>query len=179
VSYQSGLRHVLVALLLLAVIAGAGIGQMFVLTWRSRLVLGVLFAVLLLWQAAESVKAQADFIAYFNEFVGSAPDNVLVTGCDLDCGQDLLRLVEELRSRHISDVNLAVFTSADLEQSGLPHHEVPDPATRPHGWIAVSSWPQRLGTGLRKPFAPDYFAWLDSYRPVENIGKTIRLYYVP
>ena len=179
-SYQAGLRHVLVALPLLAVIAGVGAGRIAQLSHRSwRLVLSILVGALLLWQVVESVEAQTDLLAYFNEFAGSDPSAVLVTGCDLDCGQDLGRLASELRSRHIEKVELAVFTSADTDRSGLPQHEVPDPATRPHGWIALSAWPRRLGDGLYKPFPPGYFAWLEAYRPVANVGKTIRLYYVP
>lgn len=153
VGYQRGLGHILVALLLLVIIAGLGIGRIFELRRPTRLVLCSVVAALLLWQAAESPRAQSDFIAYFNEFVGSSPSHVLITGCDLDCGQDLLRLVDEVRAGHIRDVNLAVFTSADLDRSGLPHHEIPDAATRPHGWIAVSSglrdWAQDSGSRFR------------------------------
>jgi len=180
VSYQAGLRHILVALPLLAVIAGVGSSQLFQLSHRTwRLALSTLVVALLLWQGAESIRAQPDFLAYFNEFAGSDPSAVLVTGCDLDCGQDLNRLAAELRARHIDDVELAVFTSADTDRSGLPHHELPDPARRPHGWIAVSARPRRTGTGIREILPPDYFACLEAYRPVANVGKTIRLYYVP
>jgi len=47
--------------------------------------------VLLLWQCISSLNAHPDYIAYFNELAGRDPSRVLVTGCDLDCGQDLFR----------------------------------------------------------------------------------------
>ncbi|SPF37912.1 conserved membrane hypothetical protein [Candidatus Sulfotelmatobacter kueseliae] len=179
VSYQAGLRHILVALPLLAIIAGVGASQVFQMIRRPwRLGLTALVIALLSWQLAESIKAQADSLAYFNEFAGSDPSSVLVIGCDLDCGQDLNRLAGELRSRHIDDLELAIFTSADTDRSGLPHHELPDPARRPQGWIAVSARPRRTGSGIREILPLDYFAGLEAYR-VANVGKTIRLYYVP
>jgi len=180
VTYQAGLRHVLVVLPLLAIIAGVAVSQLLQLTHRPwHFVPRALTVALLLWQVGESVKAQSDFLAYFNQFAGSDPSVVLVTGCDLDCGQDLNRLASELHNRYISDVELAIFSSADMERSGLPHHELPDPTTRPQGWIAVSARPLRTGSGIREVLPPNYFAFLEAYRPVANIGKSIRLYYVP
>jgi hypothetical protein len=41
------------------------------------------------------------------------------------------------------------------------------PAT---GWIAISA--------LAKVHDPKGYGWLDAYRPIERIGKTIELYYV-
>jgi hypothetical protein len=37
----------------------------------------------------------------------------------------------------------------------------------------------RLGHVLHSAYPPDGFAWLSQYQPVEKIGKTIRLYYIP
>jgi len=180
VSYQVGLRHILVVLPLMTIIAAVGAGQIFERIPRLwRWAFFALVGVLLLWQGAESVRAQSDFLAYFNEFAGSDPSAILVTGCDLDCGQDLNRLAAELRRRHIDHVELAVFSSADLDQLGLPPHELPDPNGRPHGWIAVSDRPRRTGTGIHENLPPGYFAGLEAYRPVATVGKTIRLYYVP
>src|SRR5208283_3927898 len=76
VSYQAGLRHILVALPLLAIIAGVGASQVFQMIRRPwRLGLTALVIALLSWQLAESIKAQADSLAYFNEFAGSDPSS--------------------------------------------------------------------------------------------------------
>jgi len=58
--------------------------------WRSAI--GAAVVALLVWQAAESASAQSDFLAYFNQLAGKDSSSVLVTGCDLDCGQDLFLL---------------------------------------------------------------------------------------
>jgi hypothetical protein len=44
------------------------------------------------------------------------------------------------------------------------------------GWIAISEL--RLKTGERKPPYRDY-AWLEAYEPLDIVGKSIRLYYIP
>jgi hypothetical protein len=88
VSYQVGTRHILVAVPLIAIVAGLGVGSLLQrVNWRSAI--GAAVVALLVWQAAESASAQSGFLAYFNQLAGKDPSSVLVTGCDLDCGQDL------------------------------------------------------------------------------------------
>jgi 4-amino-4-deoxy-L-arabinose transferase-like glycosyltransferase len=178
VSYQVGLRHILVALPLIAIIAGLGAGRL-IRDVSLRSVATAAVAVLLLWQAVESGAAQSDFLAYFNPIAGKDPSRVLVMGCDLDCGQDLYRLAQELRSRHISSYTLAIWSSADIDRSGLPPYKMPGSDDRSEGWIALSSRALRLGDILHQSFPPDHFAWLERYAPAAYIGKTIRLYYIP
>ena len=45
------------------------------------------------------------------------------------------------------------------------------PGQRATGWVAVSA--------LARIYAHGGYDWLDAYTPVERIGKTIDLYYVP
>jgi hypothetical protein len=93
VKYNAGVRHVLVVFPLLALFAGQGCAYFWrsegkVRAWsRSGLV------ILLLWQGIESFRAQGDLISYFNELAGHDPSRIMVTGCDLDCGQDVFRLL--------------------------------------------------------------------------------------
>lgn len=177
VSYQVGIRHILVCLPLITVVAATGVDL-----WRTnashRPARLMFLAVLILWQAGESARAQPDFIAYFNELSGKDPSRVLVTGCDLDCGQDLYRLAAELRARHVDRLTLAVWSSADPDRSGLPPYEAPWEAGSPNGWIAVSSRALRTGDVLHRSLSPNTFDWLKPYTPVANVGKTIKLYYV-
>jgi Dolichyl-phosphate-mannose-protein mannosyltransferase len=178
VSYQVGVRHILVAFPLIAILAGLGSASLLERSSLHWVAISVV-AALLLWQAVESGASQSDFLAYFNQLAGKDPSKVLVMGCDLDCGQDLFRLAHELRVRQIDKIGLAVWSSADVDRSGLPLYEVPDPTRQFQGWIAVSSRALRLGDVLHQSFPPDSFAWVEQYRPVANIGKTIRLYYIP
>jgi Dolichyl-phosphate-mannose-protein mannosyltransferase len=177
VSYQVGLRHVLVCVPLVAIIAATGLKSWTEnLSWRSAPSLVLLL--LVGWQVGESLKAQGNFIAYFNELAGKDPGKVLSLGCDFDCGQDLYALARELQSRHISRVTLAVWTSADVDRSGLPPYDLPSGEEKGQGWIAVSSRAFRLGNFLHQSVPPHSFDWLQDYSPAAQVGKTIKLYYV-
>lgn len=176
VSYQVGVRHVLVAVPLMAVVAGIGCAHVLRATsWKS----GGRWALILLlgWQLIESARAQNDSLAYFNPLAGKDPSQTLITGCDLDCGQDVFRLADELRPRHVAQCVYAIWSSADIRRSGLPDDAALD--AHYHGWIALSSRAERTGEVLHESFPPEYFAWLEHYRPVAQVGKTIRLYYIP
>ena len=134
---------------------------------------------LLLWQCISSLNAHPDYIAYFNELAGRDPSRVLVTGCDLDCGQDLFRLSRALHERNVSHLNIAVWSSADMSRMNLPAFQTPPPFQPVTGWVAISLRSLRMGDVLHTTYPPAAFAWLDGRKPVEQIGKTIRLYYFP
>jgi hypothetical protein len=130
---------------------------------------------LLVWQLGSSLAAHPDYLAYFNELAGKHPERILVDS-DLDWGQDLLRLVEELRARHVERVAIAYNGSADLSRHGLPAFRPLVPHQPTTGWIAISEMRLKIGEG-RPPY--DEFAWLEAYEPVARVGRSIRLYYVP
>ena len=179
VKYNAGVRHVMVVFPLMAVIAGGGCKFL----WQSRVRWqwtgrSVLVA-LLLWQAVSTLRAGPDYVAYFNELAGHDPSHVLVAGCDLDCGQDLFRLSQALHDRHISHLNLAVWSSADMSQMDLPSFEVPPPSQPVTGWLAISLRALRFGDLFHTTYPPGSFAWLNGRQPVERVGKTILLYYFP
>jgi 4-amino-4-deoxy-L-arabinose transferase-like glycosyltransferase len=121
------------------------------------------------WQLSTLWRAYPDYLPYFNEAIAH-PERVLVDS-DLDWGQDLYRLERrcaELRIRHLS---LAYRGTALLSREPLPPLMVL-PGRRPtHGWVAVSQ--------LARTRNPIDYAWLNPYQPVERIGKTIDLYYIP
>jgi hypothetical protein len=179
VSYDAGLRHVLIVFPLLAVVGGFGAAYLWQLPGRARFAGKALLIALLLCQGVVSFNARSDYIAYFNPLAGKDPSKVLVTGCDLDCGQDLYRLGSELRAQHISHVNIAVWSSADLSYMGLPEMEVPPPFHPVTGWVAISARSLRLGDVFHTTYPPHAFDWLDRYQPKTLVGKTIRLYYIP
>ena len=179
VKYNVGVRHVLVLFPLLAVIAGGGAACLANLQEKSRVLGRVALAGLLLWLGAASLLASGDYIAYFNEIAGHDPSKVLVMGCDLDCGQDMLKMMREFRSRHIEHPSVAVWSSADPLQIGLPAFDTLQPFRPVTGWIAISARARLLGDVFHETYPPGAFAWLDQYEPVEQIGKTIRLYYIP
>jgi 4-amino-4-deoxy-L-arabinose transferase-like glycosyltransferase len=169
-----GTRHVLVLYPFFAV----GAAYVTVRTWRAlaawrkrRLAVvpvAVLLA-LLLWQLSTLWTAYPDYLAYFNEAVPH-PERVLVDS-DLDWGQDLRRLELRAAQLGIPHLSLAYRGTADLTREPLPPF-VSLAARQPTtGWVAISE--------LARTRDPADYAWLDAYRPVERIGKSIDLYYIP
>ena len=181
-----GVRHVLAIYPLLAIIAGYGAATFFLsgATWLRAVV-----AALLLWHSVSSASVHPDYLAYFNELARGKPQSILVDS-DLDWGQDLGRLIGQLKRLHImQEVKLAYFGSADLTWHGFMGPKVIDgnselirlsPYYPTNGWIAISESSLKIDghstyvtTAKSGPFD-----WLDSYTPVRRIGKSIRLYYI-
>jgi len=179
VKVNYGIRHVLVVFPLLAIVAGCGAAYLWRLQGRRRIWGRLLLMGLLVWQGVSTVAARHDYIAYFNELAGHDPSRILVGGCDLDCGQDVFRLSQELRAKHVSGANIALWTSADMTRVDLPIFTVPEPFQPVTGWFAISLRSLRMGDVFHTTNPPNSFAWLNRYQPVEQIGKTIRLYYIP
>ncbi len=138
VSYQVGVRHVLLCLPLMAITTAAGLkswtGEF---SWRSAA--SLILLTIVGWQLLETARAQQNLLAYFNEVAGRDPGRVLSLGCDFDCGQDLYALANELLARHVARFKLAIWTSADVDRSGLPPCDLPDSDGRAQGWVAISS----------------------------------------
>jgi len=179
VKYNAGVRHVLVVFPFLAMIAGCGSAYLWHQTGKRRFLGRFALAVLLVWQAASSLSAGSDYITYFNPLAGRDPSLVMVAGCDLDCGQDIFRLAQALRTRHTEHLSIAAWSSADMSRMGLPSFDVPPPFQPVSGWFAISRRAQRFGDVFHKTYPPGAFAWLDRYQPVERVGKTILLYNIP
>ena len=179
VKYNAGARHVMVVFPLLAVVAGCACSFLWQSPGRWRPWGRSVLLVLLLWQCISSLNAHPDYIAYFNELAGRDPSRVLVTGCDLDCGQDLFRLSRALHERNISHLNIAVWSSADMSRMNFPAFETLPPFQQVTGWVAISVRSLRTGNVFNTTYPPGAFAWLERQEPVEQIGKTIRLYYLP
>jgi hypothetical protein len=170
-----GMRHVLPMYPLLAIVAGTGVVGL----WRARRPrpLGPALAVLLVgWQLVGSARAHPDYLAWFNELAGSHPERILVDS-DLDDGQDLDRLADTLRARRIPSISLAYAGSATVAEHGLPPVRWLEPHRPDTGWVAASLYSIKLGS-LDRP-GHDDFAWLERYRPVTLVGRSIRLYHIP
>lgn len=177
VTYNAGVRHVLVVFPLLAILGGYGAAVLW--SAKARPWMRAILLLLLAWQIAETIGTRHDYIAYFNEFAGRDPSQVLVAGCDLDCGQDVNRLAEALRDRHVSHVSLALWSSADMSKSGLPGFVVLQPNQAVSGWVAISRRALRFGDVFHNRYPQGAFDWLSGYQPTAQIGKSILLYNIP
>jgi 4-amino-4-deoxy-L-arabinose transferase-like glycosyltransferase len=173
-SLSIGLRHILPIYPFLSMIAGFGIIEL----WsgaRTRWLGRALAVGLAAWMLFTTTMAHPDYLAYFNEFAGGHPERILGDS-DLDWGQDLLRLSADLRSRGVTHVAIAYNGGADLSRMNLPPYEILAPCVRTTGWVAVSLF--KLQTS-QPSIGCGGFSWLEAYKPVALIGKSIRLYWLP
>ena len=169
-----GIRHILVVYPFFAL--GAAYAALRTWQWirsaqqrtAARLAAAALTA-LLAWQLSTLWTAYPDFLPYFNEAV-ARPERVLVDS-DLDWGQDLHRLELRAAQLHIQHLSLAYRGTVNLGREPLPPLHVLPPHQPVRGWVAVSV--------LARTRNPADYAWLDAYQPIERIGKTIDLYYIP
>lgn len=169
-----GVRHVLVLYPFLAL----GATYLIWRTWRllaavrerrAQMAARVVLLSLVLWQLSTLWRAYPDYLPYFNEAVRH-PERVLVDS-DLDWGQDLKRLEVRAQALGIAQLHLAYLGSADLAREPLPPVQMLTPRQPVTGWVAISA--------LARTRNPSDYAWLAGYRPLERIGKSIDLYYIP
>jgi hypothetical protein len=173
VKIHLGVRHILIIYPLLAIVAGFGAVSLWQNSTHRRLARAATVA-LLAWLVVSSVRAHPDYFPYFNELAGSHPERILIDS-DLDWGQDLLRLGQELRSRRVERVSLSYFGTADPSRHGLPPFTELVPFQPATGWIAISVC--NLKGAL--PDVAGAYSWLEAYRPVARVGRSIWIYDIP
>jgi hypothetical protein len=171
-----GLRHLLPIYPLLAIVSGYGGFRL----WQFRQSRGIgliLLTLLLTWQISSSFMAHPDYLSYFNLLAGNHPEKNF-SDSDIDWGQDLKRLASTLNSRRIKELAICIQNDggADFDQLGFPPRKKLRPYQKTTGWIAVSI--SCFHKGIHKP-PYDQYSWLEAYEPVERVGKSIELYYIP
>jgi 4-amino-4-deoxy-L-arabinose transferase-like glycosyltransferase len=163
-----GLRHILPIYPFLAIVAGFGASSL----WKARrfnlLARGAVVG-LILWQCASSAYTHPDYLAYFNEMAGRHPERILIDS-DLDWGQDVKRLADTLIAYGIREISVSYLGGGALERHGPFTVRKLVPHERASGWVAVSEFQLRVRDG---------FSWLQAYKPVSLVGRSISLYYIP
>jgi uncharacterized membrane protein len=163
-----GVRHVLIAFPLLAVGAGYLVAALWPLSKPpARAALAALIAA----QVVMLPVGYPDYLAYFNLLAGAHPERILVDS-DLDWGgQDLRRLEQVLAQRHVDHLYLGYRGTADLSREALPPFETLRPNQPVRGWVAI--------TMITKQENQAGFDWLQAFQPVQRVGKSFDLYFIP
>jgi len=162
-----GIRHVLPIYPLLAVVVGVEYA-------KSRL--SIRFAALFLatWLAVTAFMARADYIAYFNEFVGGPAhgQNYLVDS-NFDWGQNGKLLKQWMAKNHVGHVYLDYFgTGMAIDHLHISCDRVKAAEVRElrDGYVVISA--TRLMT--------EDYDWLRAtHPPTARIGNTLFVYSLP
>jgi len=165
-----GVRHVFVLYPLLCIVAAALAGQL----WNRFETTSVRLAIsaLVLLQVSTLVTSYPDYLPYFHALAGDHPEQILIDS-DLDWGQDLKRLERRLNQMEIRKFGFVYRGSADVIGEHLPGVWMVQPFNPATGWIAASIYARdTVSKG-------EAFGWLKQYQPIERIGKSIDLYYIP
>ena len=167
-----GVRHILPLYAAWAVLAAIGTLAL----WRPGRALvarRVLVSAGLAWFTIDVVRETPHHLAYFNELSRRDPGSLLVDS-NLDWGQDMLRLSEELSERGISDVSVSMLTRPVFGRLTTARVRNLRPRERASGWLAVS---ETCLHGVY-PMLCGPFDWLGEQEPVARVGRSILLYHV-
>lgn len=180
-TFQIGHRHILPVYPFWALLAADGALWLWARGGRLRLACVALTA----FQAASVFRQSNSPLSYFNEAAGG-PDNgyKILVDSNLDWGQALKPLAEELRGRGNPPIYLSYFGSVDPESYGVRYVPVapmslikrnPPPIRPFHSdriLLAVSA------TNWQGVYYADktVFNWLKTRRPEKLIGHAIFLY---
>jgi 4-amino-4-deoxy-L-arabinose transferase-like glycosyltransferase len=165
-----GLRHVFILYPLLCMAAAAftvALWQRYQQDFIRATLLGLIG-----WQLSLLYSAYPDYLPYFNVTAGKHPERILIDS-DLDWGQDIERLRQRLNELQVTKFGFVYRGTIDVIGERLPGVWMAQPFQPASGWIAASLYAREM---VSQGAA---FSWLKQYKPVERVGKSIDLYYIP
>ena len=144
ITVNIGLRHMLVVVPLLAIFAArALVAWIETLTRTRQMIGGAAIGLLLAIQIAVVERARPQLMAFFNAFAGAEPGRALIDS-DLDWGQDMLLLKQELAARGVKEVHYGPFVIANPASRAA--EDDPAAARKPvTGWVVPSEQFYRSG----------------------------------
>ena len=135
----------------------------------------VLVAVLVFLAGLEGLVAFPDYLAYQNVLAGSgATAHERLVDSDLDWGQDLPALAEEVRRLGDPPLHLRYFGTGDYGAYGMKIARLPE--GRPVSGVVAVSATYLQGLYLEDP---EGYAWLRGREPIARAGKSILIYRIP
>jgi hypothetical protein len=185
-----GIRHIEPIWISLSIISSLGLRQLLQRT-RAGIVSGFSGGALILWMTISVAYHHPDYLAYFNAFAGTKPEQVLVDS-NYDWGQDLKLLARRLQQLGVQKVSLAITQDAGYGPAtnyaylrawyGVPQAQQVNTCVPSPGWNVVSTTVERSlshWAGARYYRGPgNSTAWYEQVEPTERIGPLL-LFDVP
>ncbi|NTV41511.1 MAG: hypothetical protein HGA61_04560 [Candidatus Moranbacteria bacterium] len=145
-------------------------------------ILATTFSVLILWQIGTAISAYPNYTSYFNETIGGSENGYkYVTDSNTDWGQDLKRL-KAWSDRHpeIDKIHIDYFGGGNPQllfgEKYIQWYDSKRPIEK--GWYAISE-NFLMGSIFNTKRDPDEtYSWTRKFMPVEQIGKSILIYYI-
>jgi len=139
----------------------------------------VIVAISMVWYVANSLIAFPNYVAYFNEVVGGCQNGErYLSDSNLDWGQDAKRLAAWTQENAVSRIYVDILAGPASPKHYLGKRMVewsPEKG-QPRGYFAVSSTTYWLSIASAANTGGASYAWLDEYRPIANVGGSIRVY---
>jgi len=180
-SLQLGVRYVMPVIPLLFIACGRGMHCFRFLPVRLRQAGLVLFLV----SCGLSLRFHPNHLSYFNEWGGGPVGGRFhLIDSNLDWGQNLVTLRDELQRDGVEEIGLAYFGTVPPECEGIRFTLPPSRSPQP-GWYAVSvnfvmGRPHSVFQGDGTTRAADFeeFGYFRFFAPVKRLGGSIDLYRV-
>ena len=142
---------------------------------------------LLAWQIISLIAAYPYFLTYFNELVGGPKNGyIYVVDSNLDWGQDFKRLVKWADENKIDKLYVDYF-GGTVGEYYLGNRLIPWSGEKdykllpPESYLAVSATfrQQCFGEPINGFKPLNCYQWLKDYQPMQTIGNSIFVYYIP
>ena len=174
-----GVRHILPVYIGFSIAAALALERLLLWSQTRQWTLAVA-GVLVLWLLGTGLLNHPDYLAYFNEFAGSHPENILVDS-DLDWGQDTVRLARWQRETGVNTIHFVTMNlGAERLQAwpGVQGVQAINPLSPTEGWTVVSPTIlifNEYGMNHRYPNLKPWFLYI----PESGKVGSLILYYVP
>lgn len=174
-SLDIGIRHLMPTIPFVLLIIGFVLHKVY----KAKNV-KVIYAVvaLIIFMAGSVLSYYPSYLSYFNELVPRDQRYKVLTDSSLDWGQDLLRLKKYVDDNKITSINVDYF-GGSVPSFYIPQakewHSSYGPTS---GYLAVSATYYQSSKLYGPKEGKWSYEWLDSYKPVAQIGGSILIFNV-
>lgn len=175
-SLNLGIRHLLPIYPFIFLIIGYGIFKL----WNFKNInFKIIIIILLSWHIIESLIVFPYYLSYFNQLSFTKEKREILIDSSLDWGQDLKRLKKHVNEKNIKDLKIDYFGGSYIPyyfNNQATEWNVEKGETT--GWLAVCASRLTMADFPKEKSAKTY-NWLKKYEPIDKIGDTFYIYYIP